>query len=72
MAEHFRRNRVLRIIAGAAVVEAALLLVVKLSPAMEGLLSAATAIVVVSFGIAAWHAAKEREGDRRSEERRRG
>ena len=70
--EHFRRNRVLRMLAGALVVEAGLLLVGRMAPAMWGLVWAGTVVVAIGFGVAARQAGRDRAGDRRQDDRRRG
>ena len=72
MREHFKRDRILRVAGWAMVVELGLVVLVKFAPALGGLFGAGTAIVAVSFGVAMWHASREREGDRRTSERRRG
>jgi hypothetical protein len=53
-------------------VEAGLLLVARMAPAMWGLVGAGTAVVLVAFGVAAFYAARDRGGERRQDERRRG
>ena len=59
-------------LAGAILVEAGLLLVARMAPAMWGLVWAGTVVITVGFGFAVWNAGKDRTGDRRQEERRRG
>ena len=66
-----RRMRVLKFAVLALVFEAALLLWVKLSPALGTFMRPVYVAVAVAFGVAMWRAARKRDGgDRRHEERR--
>jgi len=64
-------RRLLRLTVTAAVVEALLLVVRHLAPALAGLLRPMYWLVALGFGVAAWRATQVRHGaDRRHHDRR--
>ena len=64
-----RVRRVVGLVVSGLVVEAGLLFVVKLGPALAVIMHPVYVIVAVAFGLAIWHASRRREvrrhGDRR-------
>ena len=68
--ERPRLRRELRLLLGGLVIEAALVWIVQLSPAMRALMRPVYLIVAVAFGVAIWHAWRRRAHDRRHGDRR--
>jgi hypothetical protein len=64
-----RVRRVVGLVVSGLVVEAGLLFVVKLGPALAVIMHPVYVIVAVAFGLAIWHASRRRE-DRRHGDRR--
>jgi heme A synthase len=64
-----RVRRVVGLIVAGLVVEAGLLVVVKLGPALAVIMHPVYLIVALAFGLAIWHASRRRE-DRRHSDRR--
>ena len=64
-----RIRRVVGLVISGLVVEAGLLFVVKLGPALAVIMHPVYVIVAVAFGLAIWHASRRRE-DRRHGDRR--
>jgi len=64
-----RLRRVVGLVVSGLVVEAGLLFVVKLGPALAVIMHPVYVIVAVAFGLAIWHASRRRE-DRRHGDRR--
>ena len=71
MADHHRRNRGLRRLIAGVVVEAALLVIAKLGPALRSLVWLGMVIVALVVAISLWQSVRPRaRDDRRHEERR--
>jgi len=64
-----RIRRVVGLVISGLVVEAGLLFVVKLGPALAVIMHPVYVIVALAFGLAIWHASRRRE-DRRHGDRR--
>jgi len=64
-----RVRRVVGLVVAGLVVEAGLLVVVKLGPALAVIMHPVYVFVAVAFGLAIWHASRRRE-DRRHGDRR--
>jgi len=64
-----RIRRVVGLVVSGLVVEAGLLFVVKLGPALAVIMHPVYVIVALAFGLAIWHASRRRE-DRRHGDRR--
>ena len=64
-----RVKRVVGLVVAALVVEAGLLFVVSLAPAVAVIMHPVYLLVAAAFGVAIWHAARRRE-DRRHGDRR--
>jgi hypothetical protein len=64
-----RVRRVVGLVVSGLVVEAGLLFVVKLGPALAVIMHPVYVIVALAFGLAIWHASRRRE-DRRHGDRR--
>jgi len=64
-----RLRRVVGLVVSGLVVEAGLLFVVKLGPALAVIMHPVYVIVALAFGLAIWHASRRRE-DRRHGDRR--
>jgi fatty acid desaturase len=71
MPDHHRRNRALRLVIIAALLELVLYLVARAGPALASLMRIGMVIVATWFSFTIWHDARERtRNDRRQGERR--